>query len=44
MHEQGGIDKLIERGAEGGDELGGQLLDEADRVREQHLLAAGQRV
>ena len=36
MQQQVGLLQLFERGAEGGDQLGGQLLDEADRVREQH--------
>ena len=32
----------LERGAEGRDELGGQLLNEAHRVGEEHLLPPGE--
>ena len=36
--------ELLECGAEGGDELGRQLLDETHRVREEHLVRVRVRV
>ena len=37
MYEEGGVREFVERRLECGDELGGQLLDEADGVRHEHL-------
>ena len=42
VHKQVGVGQLFQRGAESGDELGGQLLNQAHGVRQQHRLAAGQ--
>ena len=42
MDEQVGVGRHLEGGAEGLDQLVGQLADEADGVGEQHGLAAGQ--
>ena len=41
VHEHRRLVDLLQRGAEGGDEQGGQVVDEADGVGEEHLPAAG---
>jgi hypothetical protein len=43
MHDHVGRRDLLERRAEGGDKLGRQVRDEADRVRKYRLVDAGQR-
>ena len=43
MQDDVGLQHLLQRGAEGGDELGRQVRDEADRVRQHRLAAMRQR-
>ena len=42
LEQDGGALHLLQRGAEGGDQRGGQVADEAHGVGEKHLAARGQ--